>query len=85
VRRIIYDAKNHKAWRTDFVTKLRADKARHEAAAAVLVTCGWGPRTASLRDAARVRRRGQDQSWRETGCGGVGFAKEQIIARPQCR
>jgi hypothetical protein len=36
--RIIYDAKNHKAWRTDFVTKLRADKARHEAAAAVLVT-----------------------------------------------
>jgi len=36
--RIIYDAKNHKAWRTDFVTKLRSDKARHEAAAAVLVT-----------------------------------------------
>jgi len=36
--RIIYDSKNHKAWRTDFVTKLRSDKARHEAAAAVLVT-----------------------------------------------
>src|SRR5262245_12098999 len=36
--RIIYDSKNHKAWRTDFVTKLRADRARHDAAAAVLVT-----------------------------------------------
>ena len=36
--RIIYDCKNHKAWRTDFVTKLRSDKARHDAAAAVLVT-----------------------------------------------
>src|SRR5215475_564309 len=36
--RIIYDSKNHKAWRTDFVTKLRSDKARHEAAAGVLVT-----------------------------------------------
>jgi hypothetical protein len=36
--RIVYDAKNHKAWRTDFVTKLRGDKVRHEAAAAVLVT-----------------------------------------------
>ena len=36
--RIIYDCKNHKAWRTDFVTKLRSDKARHDAAVAVLVT-----------------------------------------------
>jgi hypothetical protein len=36
--RIIYDSKNRKAWRTDFVTKLAGDKARHEAAAAVLVT-----------------------------------------------
>src|SRR5262249_8666646 len=39
--RIVYDSKNHKAWRTDFVTKLRQDKARHDAAAAVLVTTAF--------------------------------------------
>ena len=39
--RIVYDSKNHKAWRSDFVTKLRQDKARHDAAAAVLVTTAF--------------------------------------------
>ena len=39
--RIVYDSKNHKAWRTDFVTKLRQDKARHDATAAVLVTTAF--------------------------------------------
>jgi hypothetical protein len=39
--RIVYDSKNHKAWRTDFVSKLRQDKARHDATAAVLVTTAF--------------------------------------------
>jgi hypothetical protein len=39
--RIVYDSKNHKAWRTEFLTKLRHDKARHEATAAVLVTTAF--------------------------------------------
>jgi hypothetical protein len=39
--RIVYDSKNHKAWRTDFVSKLLQDKARHDAAAAVLVTTAF--------------------------------------------
>ena len=39
--RIVYDSKNHKAWRTEFLTKLRHDKARHEATVAVLVTTAF--------------------------------------------
>ena len=39
--RIVYDSKNHKAWRTEFLTKLRHDKARHDATAAVLVTTAF--------------------------------------------
>lgn len=34
--RIIYDAKNRKAWRSDYVAKLREDMARHQADHAVL-------------------------------------------------
>ncbi len=39
--RIVYDSKNHKAWRADFLSKLRQDRARHDAACAVLVTTAF--------------------------------------------